>query len=457
MSNQQKDDKSLWEEIKYSLSHILDLKEGLDRWGTIESIQNNIYLKGANVWLLISGLFIASIGLDTNSAAVIIGAMLISPLMSPILGIGLGIGINDRKMIIRSTYNFAIAVFISLLVSTIYFLITPLGAATSEIISRTKPTILDVLVAFFGGLAGIVASSRKERLNAVPGVAIATALLPPLCVSGFGIANGNFSIFWGSFYLFFLNSVFVALATLLIVRILRFPMRQFMDDRKKMRNNVLVAAAVIIVCIPSGRMLFNILSELSEKNRIEQYIGKNFDENNHQILKWSINENDSIKDLRLYVVGQYMDSLQIQNLKSNLKNEGLENINLEITQFEREPEDFNKLSEEIKLNVLETVEANNFLLKEKEAQLVQLKNQVDSLSRDSISFKILRNEVLQLYPELSSLNCANVETNDSSSVFVLFPLWKKDVKEKTQKEKVILLEEYFKTKLNIDSIRTGSL
>lgn len=171
---------SRWERTQHFFSKILDLSEGLDRKGTVEKIRKNIETRGANVWLLISAIMIASIGLDLNSPAVIIGAMLISPLMSPILGIGLSIGINDRKTLGLSIRHFAIAIAVSLITSVIYFLITPFGNLGSEIAARTTPTALDVMVAFFGGIAGIIAVTRKDLINAVPGVAIATALLPPL-------------------------------------------------------------------------------------------------------------------------------------------------------------------------------------------------------------------------------------------------------------------------------------
>ena len=209
----------------------------MDRWGTVMSIRDGIYLKGSNIWLLISAIAIASIGLDVSSPALLIGAMLISPLMSPILGIGLSIGINDRKTLFGSLKSFGTAVLVSLTTSVIYFSLSPIGTATPEMLSRTSPTVLDVMVAFFGGIAGIVAGSRKDKSAAIPGVAIATALLPPLCVAGFGIAHGDLKIFLGSFYLFFLNSVFISLATYVIVRLLKFPYKEHLSHADKKKHN----------------------------------------------------------------------------------------------------------------------------------------------------------------------------------------------------------------------------
>ncbi len=173
---------------------LVDLTEGLDREGAVFSIKNNRRMEGANAWMLMCSIMIASLGLDLNSPAVIIGAMLISPLMSPILGIGLSVATNDYDTLIQSVKQFSVAIGIAIVTSTIYFKLTPLGDPTNEILSRTSPTLLDVLIGFFGGIAGIISVSRKDQTSAIPGVAIATALMPPLCVTGFGLASGNMNI-----------------------------------------------------------------------------------------------------------------------------------------------------------------------------------------------------------------------------------------------------------------------
>ena len=183
-------------------------QEKEDELETIESIRKGIEFKGTNLWVLIFATFVASLGLNTNSTAVIIGAMLISPLMGPIMGFGLGLGISDFDLIKRSFRNFATATVFSVITSTLFFLISPISEAQSELLARTQPTVYDVLIAFFGGLAGIVASSTKSKGNVIPGVAIATALMPPLCTAGFGLASGNLYYFFGAFYLYFINTVF---------------------------------------------------------------------------------------------------------------------------------------------------------------------------------------------------------------------------------------------------------
>lgn len=195
----------------------------------ITNIDNGVVFRGTNLWVLIFAIFVASLGLNVNSTAVIIGAMLISPLMGPIMGIGLGMGINDLVLLKRAINNFAIATGVALTTSTLFFLLSPLNDAHSEILARTSPTIYDVLIAFFGGFAGIVATSSKQKGNVIPGVAIATALMPPLCTAGYGLATLQLQFFYGAFYLFIINTVFIALATFIIVRLLHFPYKHFQN------------------------------------------------------------------------------------------------------------------------------------------------------------------------------------------------------------------------------------
>ena len=203
----------------------------------VESIRRDVQFKGTNLWTLIFAIFIASIGLNMNATAVIIGAMLISPLMGPIMGIGLGIAINDFELLQKGIKNIFIATIISVITSAIYFFLTPIHNANSELLARTNPSLWDVLIAFFGGLAGIVAGTRKERSNVIPGVAIATALMPPLCTAGFGLATGKWYFFLGALYLYFINSLLICLATLLIVKHLKFHKKEFAErtcgSRKK--------------------------------------------------------------------------------------------------------------------------------------------------------------------------------------------------------------------------------
>lgn len=201
----------------------------------IRSIRRNAEFGGANLWTLILAIIIASVGLNVNSTAVIIGAMLISPLMGPIMGVGMGIGINDLALVRSSAKNLLVAAFFSIITSTLYFWVTPLHEAQSEILARTMPSVWDVFIAFAGGFAGIIAATRQEKTNVIPGVAIATALMPPLCTAGYGLANGNIYFFLGALYLFFINSVFICISTYLVVRYLHFHKKEFEDKSMERR------------------------------------------------------------------------------------------------------------------------------------------------------------------------------------------------------------------------------
>lgn len=230
----------------------INLESELDDHERIhQTIEKDIIFKGTNLWILSFAIIVASVGLNMNSTAVIIGAMLISPLMGPINGMGYSIATYNFPLFRKSVKNLSFAVIAGLMASTAYFAISPISTAHSELLARTSPTIYDVLIALFGGLAGIVAISSKQKGNVIPGVAIATALMPPLCTSGYGLATGQFQYFFGAFYLFTINTVFIAMSSVVISQILRFPIRTLVDPIQKKRINQLISAVIAIVLIPS--------------------------------------------------------------------------------------------------------------------------------------------------------------------------------------------------------------
>ncbi|MCO6485654.1 MAG: DUF389 domain-containing protein, partial [Saprospiraceae bacterium] len=230
----------------------LNLESELDDPERIHAtIEKDIIFKGTNLWILSFAIIVASVGLNMNSTAVIIGAMLISPLMGPINGIGYSIATYNMPLFRQAIKNLGFAIIAGLVASTAYFAITPISTAHSELLARTSPTIYDVLIALFGGLAGIVAITSKQKGNVIPGVAIATALMPPLCTSGYGLATGQFSFFLGAFYLFTINTVFIAIASLIITQVLRLPIRGSLDPQVKKRINQWISVVIAIVLIPS--------------------------------------------------------------------------------------------------------------------------------------------------------------------------------------------------------------
>ncbi|MBB6459528.1 DUF389 domain-containing protein [Flammeovirga kamogawensis] len=301
----------------------LSIREGSDPEATIEGIKKDMTFKGHAAWILIFSILIASIGLNSNSPAVIIGAMLISPLMGPILGIGTAIGIHDVDMMRRALKNIAIAVVISLVTSTLYFSISPITIEQSEILARTKPTILDVFVAMFGGFSGIIAGSRKEKSNVIPGVAIATALMPPLCTAGFGLATGTYKYFFGAFYLFFINSVFITLSTYIVVKYLRFPIKKFIDRSKYRRYRSLLIIFLTIVVMPSGVIFMKMIQETRFKIAVDNFINDNTVFQGSELLTQKIIYTDSLSTIDLYYMGKNIDENKIIFLNEMLARYGL--------------------------------------------------------------------------------------------------------------------------------------
>ena len=305
-------------------------QEKEDELETIESIKKGIEFKGTNLWVLIFATFVASLGLNTNSTAVIIGAMLISPLMGPIMGFGLGLGISDFELIKRSFRNFATATVFSVITSTLYFLISPISEAQSELLARTQPTVYDVLIAFFGGLAGIVASSTKSKGNVIPGVAIATALMPPLCTAGFGLATGNLLYFLGAFYLYFINSVFISLATYIGVRVMHFQRKQFVDKvREKLVRKYIIGIAIATMC-PAVYLTYNIVRETIYHSSANNFITSELQFPDSQILNREISFDK--REIKVVFIGKEVSEEQIQNARNKLADYKLDQTKLVVFQ-----------------------------------------------------------------------------------------------------------------------------
>src|SRR6056297_2819698 len=257
-----KDHKTVLKEIAAFLRELLDIHEDTDRDTTMEIVKRDISFKGHNAWILVFSIFVASIGLNVSSTAVVIGAMLISPLMGPIVGIGFSVAINDIDTLKRSLVNLGVMVFLSVLTAFLYFLISPIKEETPELVARTYPTILDVLVAIFGGIALIVAKTKKGAIaSVIMGVAIATALMPPLCTVGYGLAIGNWSYAGGALYLFSINAVFIALSTFVVTKLLGFPLVKYANSRKRRRTAQIASTIAIIVMIPSVILFVNLLQK----------------------------------------------------------------------------------------------------------------------------------------------------------------------------------------------------
>ena len=408
----------LYSRIRRGLQSIFALFEGTDAEGTIREIRNNVQLRGANVWILICAAGLASIGLDVNSAAVIIGAILISPLMSPILGIGLSVGINDRELLVDSLKNFGIAVTVSILSSTLYFLITPLGQPGPELTARTSPTLLDVGVALFGGIAGIVAGSRREKTNAIPGVAIATALMPPLCTAGFGIATGRWAYFFGAFYLFFINAIFISLSTYLMVRYLHFPYHDFLDERTRTLTRRWIGAFVTVVAIPSAIIFYGVITDLRERNSIQSFLEDNLTAEAYEPINWErFDEGDTATLLKVYMVGTPIDSSKIDSSSRTLPDYGLNDFNLKVVQMSITKEDEERLSQEAARMAMNMMEINQKSTDLKQVQIDSLQQVINRMKSDTIPLRDISKELKEVLPEVEDLAFAkNLQTTRDSAL-----------------------------------------
>lgn len=407
---------SLVQEIWQLFRGIFDLNQGMDREGAILEIRNNKKMEGANAWLLMCSIMVASLGLDLNSPAVIIGAMLISPLMSPILGVGLSIGINDRGMLFVSLRHFAISIAISLTTSFIYFKLTPIGQLTPEILSRTAPTFLDALVAFFGGLAGIISNTRKDKSNAIPGVAIATALMPPLCVTGYGLAMGDWMVMINSFYLFFLNAVIVAFATYLIVRILNFPAMQHASEMEKRKAKWVGIVLGLALLVPSFIILSNILGKLNDRSNIETFMNTYFADD-----VWDIEEKPRQDTLDAQViVFRELSEDSVASYELLFEQLGVAS-RFHIIQS-NVPMDDSEI-EEMKVNMrselLELLQADKKIADEKTRQINKLQAQIDSMMLPQNQFLVISKEIKTLFPTIEECAYADMQYAVGDSTVIL--------------------------------------
>lgn len=294
--------RGLVESIRKYLVELLDFRHDTDHEATIEAIKTDIPFKGATAWILIFAVFVASIGLNANSTAVVIGAMLISPLMGPILGIGMAFAVNDIDTFKKSGISLITMIILSLLASFFFFYLFPLSEDTSELLGRTKPDIRDVLIAFFGGLALMVARTKKGTIASVIfGVAIATALMPPLCTAGYGLAKGNLSYFLGAMYLFTINTIFIALATFLVLKSLSFPMHKYANAAKRKRYATIAAILGIVVMIPAIYTFINVFNESRIEAQIKAFVNNQIKTiPNYQLIDDSYDSNTKILSLNFF-------------------------------------------------------------------------------------------------------------------------------------------------------------
>ena len=373
------DIKSIWNRFRRVVRYYAYIFDEIDTASATQRIKASIWFHGPNAWILAFAIVLASVGLNVNSTAVIIGAMLVSPLMGPIIGTGLALGTNDLDLLKSASKNLLVMVIISLLASTLFFLLSPLSLVNpTELMARTSPTIYDVLIAFFGGMAGILENSRKERGTVLSGVAIATALMPPLCTAGYGLAHFNMHFFIGALYLFVINSVFIALATYLMVRYLKFPTVSGITEGTATRRRRAISTVLVIILVPSIWSAFTLI----RNNNFERNV-QNFVENNRLVAPRTYIYDYRVdgRKAEIALAGEPLDndlraSIFIKAGRYNIKQKDLTLIE---HSFGLSQQDMNTIIEEIYTNTNIELDENQALLESMESRLEDMAREISRL------------------------------------------------------------------------------
>lgn len=392
-----------------SIATIFNLHEGEDdKQKTLENVIKSINFKGANLWILACAILVASVGLNVNSTAVIIGAMLISPLMGPIIGAGFALGVYDFDLLKKSLRNLLIATIVSLLVSTLYFFLSPFKDAQSELLSRTTPNIYDILIAFFGGIVGVIAVTRVEKGNPIPGVAIATALMPPLCTAGYGLATANWAFFLGAFYLYCINCVFIGIATFLVIKFLKYPAKEQTDQKtqKKVRNSI--TFVILIMLLPSSYLAYSLYREQEFRKNTELFIDNEFTQKGYTIVYKKTTFNTFPKKVELAFLSGRFEKEEIQKLNKKLNETVRGTIRLIVKQ------DSTDRLLALKGDIMNEINFSKNLTNAKDLKIAALEQQI---SKNTFDTKKILAESKALFPEISALSIANHSfrmSNDST-------------------------------------------
>jgi uncharacterized hydrophobic protein (TIGR00271 family) len=411
-----------------------------DKKKVLENITSSISFRGSNLWILACAIIVASVGLNVNSTAVIIGAMLISPLMGPIIGAGFALGTYNFDLLKRSFKNLFIATVVSLVVSTVYFFISPFKEVQSELLARTSPNIYDVLIAFFGGLVGVIAITRVEKGNPIPGVAIATALMPPLCTAGYGLAIGNLHYFLGAFYLYTINCFFICIATFLIIKYLKYPPVKTVNEKYEKKIHYLISAIIVLMLIPSFYLAYNLFNQKKYSQNVEHFIQTEFTTEGQMVIYKKVNFNSNPKKIELAFLAKKFTPAEIAVLKNKLPEYGLLNTELFIRQDNKD----------IKSEILNEIGNQNKNISEKDITINQLKRELLKYKFDNSN---IIKEVEILFPEMKDISIGKHLTHqntDSTKIetVLIFSSNKKEL----QKD-ISRLKLWLQQKLNTKDIK----
>lgn len=409
-----------------------------DKQKVLENVTTNISFRGSNLWILACAIIIASIGLNVNSTAVIIGAMLISPLMGPILGAGFALGTYNFLLLRKAIKNLLIATAVSLLVSAFYFYLSPFKDVQSELLARTSPNIYDVLIAFFGGLVGVIAITRVEKGNPIPGVAIATALMPPLCTAGYGLATFNFNYFFGAFYLYTINCFFICIATFLVIKYLKYPASATIEPKNEKLIRYGITTLMMIIILPSFYLAYNLFEEKKFTKTVEEFINSEFNNRGYTVIYKKLNYNSSPKKVDLAFLNKKLSKEEMEMYNKLLDERGIHNT---ILNFRQDDAD-------LKSEILSELNKQDASLSEKDVTINNLRQELDKYKVNEPG--IVR-ELNLLFPEIKDVSLGKIEKfagTDSAKIewLVLYH------KEKNTKEiDKLKMKKWLNERLKVDN------
>ena len=385
------ENRSFWDKVRIRWRALTSMGSEIDATVAEEKIRKGVNVRGTNVWILACSIIIASVGLNVNSIPVIIGAMLISPLMGPIFGMGLSLCINDRKLLTNALKNFLVMVGVSLLAAFLYFLLTPLKMANpTELLARTSPTIYDVFIALFGGIAGTLEMCRKDRGTVLSGVAIATALMPPLCTAGFGLASANMHYFFGALYLFLINTVFILIATYLTAAYLKFPKVSEASPQDK-RFRTISSIILVAILVPSVISAISMVRSNNTEREVRAFIEENKTFGNAYIYDYSI----SGQSAKIFFAGDLTEG-DLDYLRTSAQRHGLDPSKLEI-----KANAFGAKTDDILKGIYER---SDEALAERDARIKELEEELKQADANAIPYQQIAKELKYKYPTVGSLS-----------------------------------------------------
>jgi uncharacterized hydrophobic protein (TIGR00271 family) len=427
-------------DLTQKILNFIDLHKGEEnKKSVIENITGSVSFRGSNIWILACAIIIASVGLNVNSTAVIIGAMLISPLMGPIVGAGFGLGMYDFVLLKKSIKNLIIATLVSLATSTIYFYASPFKEAQSELLARTSPNIYDILIAFFGGLVGVIAVTRVEKGNPIPGVAIATALMPPLCTAGYGLALGNYIYFLGAMYLYTINCVFICIATFLIVKYLKYPIAKQLDQKHQKRVKYGISILILFLITPSIYFAYQLYNQKSYNSKVEVFLQNEFHDKDYPVIYKKIRYNTNPKKIELAFLTKKFNDSEIVSLNKRLIDYDLANSKLIIRQD----------TVNLRKDIMNQINNNQTVVDQKDILINNLRNE---LSQYQFNTSQINKEAKILFPSITSIEIGNytIENKEKKSKIIPVILYQtqKEMDLQTQNK----MKYWLKERLAKDSI-----